>query len=105
MMKANDWTLTEAQEVAKKECRKEYLPFTAEIQLELIKWLADRFLELSKYKDVANNNKTMYGIRTDIGTYACSHQEKFEEMLAGLINNLWQDLTEEERKQIRGILE
>jgi hypothetical protein len=31
--------------------------------------------------------------------------DNFEESLAGLINNLWQDLTEEERKQIRGILE
>ena len=31
--------------------------------------------------------------------------ENFKEALAGLINDLWQDLTEEEKEQIRGILE
>lgn len=29
----------------------------------------------------------------------------FEESLAGLINSLWQDLTEEEKQQVKGILE
>lgn len=31
--------------------------------------------------------------------------EKFDEGLAQMINELWQDLTEEERKQIKEILE
>jgi hypothetical protein len=31
--------------------------------------------------------------------------ESFTSCIAGLINNLWQDLTEEERKQIKEILE
>ena len=47
-------------------------PFTAEKQLELIKWLG---------------------------------AEDFENALAGLINSLWQDLTEEEKQQVKGILE
>lgn len=80
-----------------------YPPFTAEKQIELIKWLAPRYLDLSKYHDVATN-KDMYGIRTDVGTYAYCHREKFEEMLAGLIIDLWQNLTEAEQNEIREIL-
>lgn len=49
-------------------------PFTAEKQLELIKWLSE------------------------------DDTEKFEEALSGLINDLWQDLTDQEKEEIRGIL-
>lgn len=31
--------------------------------------------------------------------------EKFDEGLAQMINELWQDLTEEEKQQVKGILE
>ncbi|MBQ5918327.1 MAG: hypothetical protein IIW92_07185, partial [Lachnospiraceae bacterium] len=31
--------------------------------------------------------------------------EEFEESLANLINTIWQDLTEEEKQQVKGILE
>lgn len=82
----------------------DYPPFTAEKQIELIKWLSPRYLDLSKYHDVATD-KDMYGIRTDVGTYAYCHREKFEEMIAGLIIDLWQDLTEAEQNEIREILE
>lgn len=80
-----------------------YSPFTAEKQLELIKWLG--------------KNKSDYGLqyRGSAWCNCCdfyweyfdkdSEDKNFEESLAGLINILWQDLTEEERKQIRGILE
>ena len=80
-----------------------YPPFTAEKQIELIKWLSPRYLYLSKYHDVATD-KDMYGIRTDMGTYGYCHREKFEEMIAGLFIELWQDLTEAEQRQIREIL-
>ena len=78
-----------------------YPPFTAEKQLELIKWLIknDKFhcLEIEffiKEKDYK------------ISTYqkASNFNEDFTETLASLINNHWQDLTEEEKQQIRGIL-
>lgn len=85
MMKANDWTLTEAQEVAKRECKKEHPPFTAEKQLKIVKmilfstwWLNLKRLQFS---------------------------EKFDEGLAQMINELWQDLTEEEKASIKNILE
>ena len=104
MMKANDWTLTEAQEVAKRECRKELQPFTAEKQIELIKWLS--------------KSKNGFGFFND-GTEGLSchcdfnwewfrkdfYAEDFDNALAGLINSLWQDLTEEEKQQVKGILE
>lgn len=104
MMKANGWTLMEAQAVAERKCRKEYPPFTAEKQLELIKWLG--------------KNKNGFGLFDD-GTEGLSchcdfhwewfckdvYAEDFDNALAGLINSLWQDLTEKERKQIKEILE
>lgn len=36
---------------------------------------------------------------------AISYEYKFEESLASLINLIWQDLTEEEKQQVKGILE
>ena len=43
MMKVNDWTLSEAQEVAKRECKKEHPLFTAERQIAIIKWLLKNY--------------------------------------------------------------
>ena len=62
-----------------------YPPFTAEKQLEIVKmilfstwWINLKRLQFS---------------------------EKFDEGLAQMINELWQDLTEEEKQQVKGILE
>ena len=84
-----------------KDC---YPPFTAEKQIELIKWLG--------------KNKNGFGVFND-GTEGLSchcdfnwewfrkdfYTEDFDNALAGLINSLWQDLTEEEKQQVKGILE
>lgn len=63
----------------------EYPPFTAEKQLEIVKmilfstwWMNLKRLQFS---------------------------EKFDEGLAQMINELWQDLTSEEKQQVKGILE
>ena len=86
-------------------------PFTAEKQLELIKWLGKLAGKLdisSNYNDTQYllyfymNRKTRDEILPNIST---GRSENFEKSLAGLINNLWQDLTEEEKQQVRGILE
>ena len=69
-----------------------YPPFTAEKQLELIKLIANR----KGYPDYEYFGKLF-------DDYI--QLREFDEALARLVNNLWQDLTEEERKQIRGILE
>ena len=76
-----------------------YPPFTAEKQLELIEWL------IRKYKTISIEHKLnlFYINITDIYT-GMVHIE-FDETIAGLINNIWQDLTEEEKQQVKGILE
>ena len=80
-----------------------YPTFTAEKQLELIKWLAHKdgySCDYSGIKPRDNNEEWL-----SYSVFKAGFAHSFEESLAGLINNLWQDLTEEERKQIRNILE
>ena len=78
-------------------CESKYPPFTSEKQIELIKWLA--------FKDYISI------ISHPSGEYYCECGERhacensLEECLASLLNNHWQDLTEEEKKQVKGILE
>lgn len=85
----------------------EYPPFTAEKQLELIKWLGELdYLGLMRTtmetKDWIFNSE--YNMSGDI--YKNSSRAKtFEETLAKLINTLWQDLTEEDKINIKNILE
>ena len=65
--------------------RHEYPPFTSDKQLEIVKmilfstwWMNLKRLQFS---------------------------EKFDEGLAQMINELWQDFTPEEKQQVKGILE
>ena len=79
-----------------------YPEFTAEKQLELIKLLATRELKIKTQKQPC---ATYIGI---LGQYECFYgieEIHFEQALAGVINYLWQDLTEEEKEQVKGILE
>ena len=83
-----------------------YPPFTAEKQLELIKWLA-KIYELS-----INWEKQYNSYRFEIRDYrngrlnhsVCCYEEPFEETLAYLINRIWKDLTDQEKEEIRRIL-
>lgn len=80
-----------------------YPPFTAEKQIELIKWLS--------------KSKNGFGFLSDGYTSSCHcdfdcewfeenfYAEDFDNALSGLINNLWQSLTSEEKQQIKEILE
>lgn len=76
-----------------------YPPFTAEKQLELIKWLAKSKSDIT----ICYSNATERFAISKRGGYCVS--ENFATALAIKINLLWQDLTEEECKQIRNILE
>lgn len=77
-----------------------YPPFTAEKQLELIKWLADTDYYIhSIYRTIDTRKYCIENSYYDIETVG------FEETIAGLINKLWRDLTEEEKQQIKEILE
>ena len=91
-----------------------YPPFTARKQIELIKWISnndkDKNKELTLYNSAhpyyyfglhhepAHSEDDMWGYGEGLGT-------TFEDGLASIINNLWQSLTEEERTQIKEILE
>ena len=73
--------------------------FTAEKQLEMIKWLVHYIKQINITDAISGEFYfTAFG-------YVGYMKVDFEEALASFINNLWQDLTEVERKQIRGILE
>lgn len=75
----------------------EYPPFTAEKQLELIKWLAKRPLTLliGRYKGKYYFGNSNFNSKAD----------SFDNAIAIRINDLWQSLTEEEKQQVKGILE
>lgn len=91
MMKANDWTLTEAQEVAKRECKKEYPPFTAGKQLKILCFIVNNKHSVTFHDQIFSGDKLTL--------------EKIQENLAWAINRIWQDLTPEEKQQVKGILE
>lgn len=78
-----------------------YPEFTAEKQLSLIKWLSRKYIEISNYD--AENGR-MYNIKPTVGDFATSFNYDFSECIAGLISNLWQDLTKQQRTEIRSIL-
>ena len=79
-------------------CESKYPPFTAEKQIELIKWLVHNTKQIH-ITDV-NNGEFFFSALT----YESYMKVDFDEALASFINNLWQDLTEE-RTQIKEILE
>lgn len=64
---------------------KGYPPFTAEKQLEIVKMIL--------FSTWWKNLKIL------------QFSEKFDEGLAQIINSIWQDLTEKEKQQVKGILE
>lgn len=75
-------------------------PLTAEKQIELIKWTARREPKV----EIGYSSVCGYWVenQTDTRYY---FGDQFDSALASLINSLWQDLSEEERKQIKEILE
>ena len=80
-----------------KDCNK-YPPFTAEKQLELIKWLARKGLLQINYSSHQCYQFNSFRVGGD-------YKSNLSEALASHCNNLMQDLTEEEKQQVKGILE
>ena len=78
-----------------------YPPFTAEKQIELIKWLCQKTYRnylLVRY-DFVNYYWLIECNMTD-----SNRVDNFSEALASVCNNLWQDLTDQEKEEIRNIL-
>lgn len=82
-----------------------YPPFTAERQIELIKWLSD-FADFGTFSIDHDKSKSEYGIAFCVNDNGYYFVDKiFEECIAKVVKNLWQSLAEEERQQVKGILE
>ena len=75
-----------------------YPDFTAEKQLELIKWL---MINMKDYQYDVEDNKFWFYIDDCRET----KYREFDEALAELINLYWQDLTDQEKEEVRNILE
>jgi hypothetical protein len=92
--------------------RKDYPPFTAEKQIELIKWLAklDGHFEISCiYNKEAYLFNFYFNRKTEkhknpTFPYSIIKSSDFVELLAKQINELWQSLTDKEKEEIRKIL-
>lgn len=75
----------------------EYPPFTAEKQLEMVKFMLHKGI----YYDTDGDTYWFhYTDEIENATY-----RPFEEAIAEFINGLWQYLTEEEKQQIKEVLE
>lgn len=89
----------------------EYYPeFTAEKQLEIIKWLMCRQqttqIELRYYEnDFCISRVTDCPDNENVEYVTFGRHSIFDEAIADLINSLWQDLSDTEREEIRRILE
>ena len=79
-------------------CEGKHPPFTAEKQIELIKWLARQGLIQINYSSHQCYQFNSFRIGGD-------YKSNLNEALASHCNNLWQDLTAEEKQQVKGILE
>ena len=84
-----------------------YPEFTAEKQLEIIKLISKQgqIIIENWEKDNRGFNVT-FRANSNLRyiTMDCITRKTVEEALAQIINDIWQDLTEEECKQIRNIL-
>ena len=80
-----------------------YPPFTAEKQIELIKWLAQKDYYTCDYCEIEPRKNGQEWL--SYCHFKGSTSNTFENALAGLINEMWQDLTEEEKASIKNILE
>lgn len=78
--------------------------FTAEKQLELIKWLMNNPKDFFSWTIQQQGKDIKYAFYVGY-EYGGSEFLEFTEALADILNDLWQDLTDAEHKQIKEILE
>ena len=90
---------------AETKCEPFCPPFTAEKQIELIKFITSLGVcEIENWNDkgfhFAIKRERIYPTM-----FLSLSNINLQETLADVINNLWQDLTEEEQQQVKGILQ
>lgn len=82
----------------KYENKVSYPPFTPEKQLLLLQWIVNKTdLYLHRHK-----TDFTYSIASE--DIAVNKNKDFKESIAEFINTTWQDLTPEEKQQVKGIL-
>lgn len=96
---AENFALGQCAEV---NCQATYPPFTAENQLELIKFI------IKSWDLILNHKGNRFNLcadtyKTIIGTHISN--EQFDQALASLVYELWQDLTDDQKQEIKRILE
>lgn len=77
-----------------------YEDFTAKKQIELIKWLIGNKRLFIRKADYSSN----YYMDVTYNRGNGVDNPKFESCLASLINDIWQSLTDQEKEEIRRIL-
>ena len=82
--------------------RENYPPFTAEKQISLIKFLMKQEDFSWTIAQQGKDTEYVFYVSYEFGS---GDFKEFTEALAGIINDIWQDLTEEEKQQVKGILE
>lgn len=88
--------------INKQEFIEDCLPFTAVKQLELIKFVSN----FKVYEAVIHKNRKWFMCASiGCGDYYESRSESFDQAVAGLIINLWQDLTDDQKQEIKRILQ
>lgn len=75
-----------------------YPPFTAEKQILLIQWLLD------KTDLYLHRHKTDFTYSIASGNFAVNKYKDFKESIAEFINDIWKVLTDQEKEEIRRIL-
>ena len=81
--------------------------FTAEKQIELIKLLQRKNGYKFSFSSTNDNSEYLFFAHKDntpVYDLIVAGNKCYEEALAGFINNLWQDLTDVEKEQIKEIL-
>ena len=106
--KENDCKGKNCDTCKKDKSIKRYPSFTAEKQLELLKICFDKYGEIGKVRNVDRCMLYISPNAEEDDTFIVTDYINFEtwdESIAGLINNLWCNLTEEEKQQIKEILD
>lgn len=85
----------------------DYPPFTAKKQIELVKLLHRKKGCKIIFSSTNDNSEYLFFAHKDdtpMHELIVAGDKCYEEALASFINALWQDLTEEEKQQVKGIL-
>jgi hypothetical protein len=83
-------------------CNRLYPTFTEHKQLELIKWLAHKYILHINYIDIKEFG---YCLALGKSMEIIFSGKTFADALANLINALWENLSAEDKEEIRGILQ